>query len=135
MQSLRPIFSLVGIIGPIIYCGWLVYYFINVSGSLQAVQDNGLGPTVLGLAIIGLIFFAVLIVVIFRLLAYPRSRRSNGRDGTDGPNQDGGFDADAVVARYMAQRAAEAASISSATPPPRDGGGPTRRSSFGRKIR
>ena len=131
MQALRPVFSLFGIIGPIGYCGWLVYYFINESGSLQQAMDNGLGPTVIGLSVIGLLFFMVFLVVIFRLIAGSRPLRSYGGADTDGPN--GGFDADAVVARYMAQRTAEASATSPDAPPSRDGSGPAK--SFGRKIR
>jgi hypothetical protein len=98
---------------------------------------DGLGPTLLGLGTIGLLFCIVLIVKLVRMFARPRSPGSGGRNGPDAPPDDGedGFDADAVVARYMARRSAEAASGSPRLAPPAQGGGPAGRPSFGRKTR
>ena len=104
---------------------------------MQGAEEIGLGPTLLGLGAVGLLFCIPLIVKIVRLFAGPRSPGSGGRGGPDASTHDdeGGFDADAVVARYMARRAAEAARGTPAAPPAHEGGGPARRPGFGRKIR
>lgn len=87
---------------PPIYCAYVVYYLINTSGSLQDAENNGLGPTLLGLTIVGVLScipLLVKIVLVFIELRRPKLRVAGGGD-------DGGdtFDADAVVARYLAQR-------------------------------
>jgi hypothetical protein len=134
----KSIFGVMGALVPILYCGYLLYYFLDLSGSVQEAQMDGLGPTLLGLGVVGLLFCIPLIVKIVRIFARPRSPGSGGRGGPDAPTDDGedGFDADAVVARYMARRSAEAAPGSPRlAPPARQGGGPARGPSFGRKIR
>src|SRR5690349_6053941 len=104
-----PLRSLVGFIlsfVPVIYCGGLVYYFIHSSGSLQDAENNGLGPTVYGLGVVGLLFCIPIIVkcvLIFIELRKPRLSVEGGV-GWSPPSGDDKFDADAVVARYMAQR-------------------------------
>jgi hypothetical protein len=118
-----------------VYCGWLDYYFIHQSGSLKGVENEGLGPTVVGLGIVGLIFLIVFIVKLALIFGSVRSTRSSGRDGPNGPagDDDGGFDADAVIARYMARQAAEAATNPPSIPTRPAGGGPAGRPGFGRK--
>ena len=137
MRNLKPVFGVIGALVPVLYWGGLFYYFLDVAGSVQEAEEIGLGPTLLGLGVVGLLFCIPLIVKMVRIFAGPRSPGSGGRDGPDAPTQDGegGFDADAVVARYMARRSAEAAPGSPAAPPAHEGGGPARRPSFGRKIR
>jgi hypothetical protein len=119
---------------PILYCGSLLYYFLDLSGSVQEARTDGLGPTLLGLAAVGLLFCIPLVMKIVRIFAGPRSPGSGGPDASTHDGE-GEFDADAAVARYMARRSAEAASCSPAAPPAHEVGGPTRRVSFGRKIR
>ena len=137
MRNLKSVFGLIKALGPVLYCGSLLYYFLDVAGSVQEAETIGLGPTLLGLAAVGLLFCIPLIVKIVRIFARPRSPGSGGRDGPDAPTHDGegGFDADAVVARYMARRSPEAAPSSPAAPPAHEGGGPARRPGFGRKNR
>jgi hypothetical protein len=141
MPTLKSVYRLIVVLVPVVYCGWLLYYFLNLSGSVQEAVAEGLGPTLVGLAAVGVLFlilFIVMIVVmIVRIFAGPRSPGSGGRGGPDAstPDDEGGFDADAVLARYMARRSAEAAPGSPAAPPAPEGGGPARRPSFGRKIR
>jgi len=99
---------------PVIYCAYLVRYFIHQSGSLQEAENNGLGPTVWGLTIVGGLFcipIIVKLVLIFFELRRPKLRVEAHDDGD-------GFDADAVVARYLAQRTAEADSSAAATSRP-----------------
>lgn len=124
-----PLKSVVGLIWsffPVVYCFGLDYYFIHSSGSLQDAENNGLGPTVYGLGIVGLLFCIPLLVkfvLIFIELRKPRLSVGGSSPGGD----DDGFDADAVIARYMAQGKLEAVSNS-----PGDARGP-RRIRFGRK--
>jgi hypothetical protein len=136
VRNLRLVFGVIGALVPIGYCGYLVYYFLDISGSVQGAKAIGLGPTLLGLTFVGLLFFIVLIIRIVRIFAKPGSPSSGRRP--DQPPSDGGpgFDADAVVARYLARRSGEAASGSPASSPaPDSNSGPARRPSFGRKMR
>jgi hypothetical protein len=136
VRTLKSVFGVMGALVPILYCGSLLYYFLDLSGSVQEAETDGLGPTLLGLGIVGLIFCIPLVLKIVRIFAGPRSPGSGGRGGPDAPTPDdeGGFDADAAIARYMARRSAEAAPNSPAAPPAHQGGGPARRPRFGRKI-
>jgi hypothetical protein len=137
MPTLKSVFGVIGLLLPILYCGGLIYYFLDLSGSVQDAETIGLGPTLVGLAAVGLLFCIPLMVKIVRIFAGPRSPGSGGRGGPDASTDDGegGFDADAVLARYMARRPTEAAPGSPVAPPAPQGGGPARRPSFGRKIR
>jgi hypothetical protein len=111
---------------PVLYCGVLLYYFFDISGSLHGAKEIGLSPTLLGLAVVGLLFCIPLVIKIRRIFAPPPSPGS----GPDSHADEGGFDADAAIARYVAQRSAAG---SPAAPPARKSGGPGRRASFGRK--
>jgi hypothetical protein len=124
--------GLIGALLPILYCGGLIYYFLDLSGSFHEADQDGLGPTVLGLAAVGLLFCVPLLVKIIRLFAKPRPPGSC--DGPDGPSEDDTTDADAIIARYRARQAAEAATVRTA-PHPQDCGGAAGRPSFGRKTR
>jgi hypothetical protein len=135
MRSLRPVFGLIRTLFGVLYCGGLLYYFLNRSGSLQEAETNGLGPTLLGLGAVGLVFCVVLIVKIVSIVAALRAPRLGSGGGANGSarGDEDKFDAEAVLARYMAQRREEA--LSPATPPVQGGGGLARRGSFGRKNR
>ena len=103
---------------------------------MQEAETDGLGPTLLGLGAVGLLFCTVLIVKLVRIFARPRSPRSSGPAAPDASTYDGEVDveADAMLARYMARRSAEAAA-SPAAPSARENGKPAGRPSFGRRIR
>ena len=150
MRSFKSVFGVARAGLPVLYCGYLLYYFLDVSGSVQEARDIGLGPTLLGLGIVGLLFCIPLAVKIVRLFIGPRSPGSSapgpgssgsgltdscGR-GPDAPSSDGesGIDADAVVARYLARRSAEAAAASPAAPRAQEGRRPAS-PSFGRRVR
>ncbi len=137
MPTLKPVLGVIGALFPVIYFGGLIYYFLDNSGSVQEAEVNGLGPTLLGLTVVALLLCIPLMIKIVRLIAGPRSPGSGGRGGPDASTRDeeGGFDADAVVARYMSQRSVESAPTAPAVRPPKEGGGATRRPGFGRKIR
>lgn len=113
----KPVFGVIRLLLPALYFGGLFVYFFRVGGSVQGVIDIGLGPTVLGLGIVGLLFCIPLLVALIRIFARPRPRGPDGRSG--GPDAGGsGFDADAVVARYLAQQSAQAASPDPSPPSP-----------------
>lgn len=138
MRSLKSVFGVFGALMPIIYCGSLVYYFLDLSGSMDEAVTNGLGPTVLGLGAVGLLFCIPLMVKVVRIFNKPRSPGSPGPGGADAPTRDGddGFDADAALARYMARQSQQASPGPSAAPLAPEGGAPANRNgSFGRRIR
>ena len=128
-QTLKSAFGLIRAILPVLYCGGLIVYFLDF-GSWQDIMDIGLGPTVLGLGLVGLLFCIPLILKIVRIFARPRSPGS----GPDKPDDESGFDADAAIARYLAQRSAEAGPSPSAAPRAQQNRGPAKRASFGRKT-
>jgi hypothetical protein len=137
MLTLKSVLGVIGGLVAVLYCGGLLYYFLDLSGSVHEAEEIGLGPTLVGLGAIGLLFCIVLIVRIIRIFfAGPRLPGSGGRSRPDASTHDGdgGFDADAVLARYLARRSPEADAGAPAAPPAPEGGGPTIRPSFGRKI-
>jgi hypothetical protein len=135
------VFGVASALMPVLYCGVLAYYFLDISGSVQNVEDNGLGPTEIGLAAIGLVFCIPMILKVIRLFSRPRSPGPDGENGPDAPPPDdqGGFDADAAIARYMAQRAVEATAAPAAAPvtarPAPHNNAPAARPGFGRRGR
>jgi hypothetical protein len=130
-------FGVFGALVPVIYCGGLLYYFIDLSESMDEATKNGLGPTELGLAAVGLLFSIPLMVKVVRLFGRPRSPESTGPSGPDVSTHDdeSGFDADAVIARHMQRQFAKAAPGAPAAPPAHVGGEPPSRPGFGRRIR
>jgi hypothetical protein len=113
---------------PVVYCGGLLWYFVDFGGSVQEAAASGLGPMVLGLGAIGLLFSVPLIIKAVRLLAkLPAFRSGPERD------DDGGFDADAAIARYKAQKMEDPAPSNPPIAPRRPQGGPAPRASFGRR--
>jgi len=128
MGSLKSLYGVIGALVAVLYWGGLLYYFIDVAGSVENARLLGLGPTLVGIGALGLLFFIVLIVRIRRMGVRPPSRGSNGHDGSDGSMHDdeGGVDADAAIARYMASRSTDPP----AAPVAYGGDGPPR---FGRR--
>jgi len=134
METFKTASGLIRALVPVLYFGSLLYYFFDVSGgSIDNANMLGLGPTLLGLGIVGLIFCIPLAIRIARILNGPRTPGSGG--GRPAPDDDDGFDADAVVARYLAQRPADAIpNAPAARPAPKDGG-PATPTGFGRRTR
>lgn len=128
-QTLKSAFGLIRAVLPVLYCGGLLYYFLDF-GSWQNIMDMGLGPTVLGLGLVGLLFCIPLVLKIVRIFARPRSPGS----GPDKPDDENGFDADAAIARYLAQRSAETGPSPSPAPRAQQTRGAVKRASFGRKT-
>jgi len=119
---------------PIVYFTGLLVDLLDVSGgSIHQAWRIGLGPTILGLGFIGLLFCIPLALRIVRILNGLRASGSGGGSGRSAPDDDDGFDADAAVARYLAQRPAEATSSPAPRPTPKSGG-PTKPTGFGRRI-
>jgi hypothetical protein len=127
---IKSVLGVIGALVPLCYCGGLLYYFFDLSGSSEQIQKDGLGPTMLGLGVVGLLFCIPFIMKIARLFAGPHSPASGGPGDTF--PRDGGFDADAVVARYLARQSEQAARDALA-PPTLESGGLATRPSFGRK--
>ena len=120
---------------PIVYFTGLLVDLLDVSGgSIHQAWTIGLGPTILGLGFIGLLFCIPLALRIVRILNGLRASGSGGGSGRSAADDDDGFDADAAVARYLAQRSAEAAPTSPAPRPAPKSGGPTKPTGFGRRI-
>jgi hypothetical protein len=133
MESFKTAFGLSRALFPVVYFCGLLFYFLDVSGgSIHQAWEIGLGPTILGLGAVGLLFCIPLAIKIVRILNSPRTPGSGGSPGRPAPDDDDGFDADAVVARYLAQRPIEAASP--APHPAPKNGGPARPTGFGRRI-
>jgi hypothetical protein len=127
MRSVKSVLGVVGALVPILYCCGLLYYFLDLSGSPQEAENNGLGPTVLGLGVVALLFSIPLILKIVGLVAGTRPPGSSGGAGPSGPAP--GIDADGLIARYRARGAA----APGAAPPTQQSGGTAKPPGFGRK--
>jgi hypothetical protein len=127
MRTTKSILGLIGALIPLLLIGGLLLHLNNVRNAFGGLLDGAIGPTMLGLGAIGLIFLGLFIWRIRRLAAPPAPPKSGG--GTDDPpgGERSDFDPDAAIARYMARRAAGGPSAA-----PGDGG-PVRPGSFGRK--
>ncbi|GAA0563338.1 hypothetical protein GCM10008942_09720 [Rhizomicrobium electricum] len=127
VRDLKSFFGVGSALLPILYCAGLLYYFLDLSGSVQEAEEVGLGPTVLGLGVVGLLFSIPLIIRVVRLVGRARARGP----GDDEPGSGRTVDADAAIARYKA-RQAEERDRTPVAPPPRT---PAPRSGFGRRNR
>lgn len=135
MRTLKSVYAVARAVVPIGYCGYLLYYFLGVSGSVDNAWDIGLGPTLLGLAVVALLFCVPLYFKIMRLFGGPRWPRPGDRPNPPpghGDDEDG-FDADAAIARYLARKAQEESAAATPSRPAPQRSGPAPRPSFGRK--
>lgn len=126
------VLGIVGVLAPLVFIGAFLRYFMGVGGdSFEGVVGIGLGPTVLGLAGVGLFFMVPVIVKLLRLTggAGPKP----GARAAEPPTETEGFDADAALANYMRHRAEEpgAGPAASRSDEPRPFGNP---GGFGRKT-
>ena len=100
---------MVGLI-PILYIGWLLYYFVGVGGgTAEGVAGIGLGPTVIGLSIVGLLFALPLIIKLLRATTGVNRVPGASFDAKLKPGEvvvEPEFDADAAFASYMRKREA-----------------------------
>jgi len=130
----KAVVSVIGGLIAVLYFGGLLYYFVDNAGSIADAQAIGLGPTLLGLGIIGLLFCIALIVKVARLFFMPGASGTPARRdaGSSTRESDDAFDADAVIARHMARRPAAQVSAPAAPAPQ----GPTDQSpTFGRRVK
>jgi len=130
MGSLKNAWMLIAALVPVAYCGGMIYYFSGVGGSpLQGDTAKGLGPTVLGLGALGLLFMVPVIVRLMRLAApaAPGARAPAGE-------VEEAFDADAALARYLARKAEGGSDTGSAFAESDDTSSTEARPVFGRKA-
>lgn len=127
MRSVKLAVGIVFALVPLVYCGALFFYFLGTAGSVQDAVGIGLGPTLLGLGAIGVLFCVPVAWRILRALHTPRARTANPE--APAPDEASAFDADAALARYLARKSAE---TEGGDAPPRAGPAPAR-PSFGRK--
>jgi hypothetical protein len=127
-------FKLVGALLPVVYCGGLVYFFMSHNDLSDASTAEGLGPTVIGLGAIGLLFCIPVIYSLIKMMVRPRDPAPKSDADADTPEAGSGFDADAALARYLARKAAagQADGFGEAVPTQPTFDGP--RPSFGRKV-
>ncbi len=132
MPSLKSVFGMAGTLFAIAYCGGMVFYFLDLTGSMDEARNQGLGPTIIGLGGVGAIFVLALVFQIVRRLL--KARSPGGGGGPEAPPRGGkgGFDADAAFERYMAQRTPDAAPPAWPSAPATDGQS-SRPGGFGRK--
>lgn len=132
--------KMLGIVGglvPLVYIGFMLRHFVGVGGgTAEGIVGIGLGPTVIGLSIVGLLFALPLIIRLLR--ATTGVNRVPGASLKPGEVSDEpGFDADAAFANYMRKRDAsgDAAMVETAGAGARDdvGPSPVRPAGFGRK--
>lgn len=139
-NSLGKVLGIIGGLIPLVYIGWLLRHFIGVGGgTAEGVAGIGLGPTVIGLSIVGLLFALPLIIKLLRAATGVNRVPGASFDAKLKPGEvavEPTFDADAAFANYMRNREAGVAGDVSVDPAaseppasfaPRPGG-------FGRKA-
>lgn len=88
---------------PIAYVAWVLRHFADVGGGdAQGIADIGLGPTVIGLSVVGLLFALPLAIKLIRALS--GTNKVPGAKMADPSVETQGFDADAAFANYMRGR-------------------------------
>lgn len=136
--SFGAVLGVIGALLPVLYILFLLRHFVGVGGgTAEGVAGIGLGPTVIGLSVIGLLFALPLIIKLLRGATGVNRVPGASFDAKLKPGEVAdapAFDADAALANYMRKREAGAVigdspdPIGDAPPPfaPRPGG-------FGRK--
>ncbi|MBN8806974.1 MAG: hypothetical protein J0I47_01860 [Sphingomonas sp.] len=113
MKSTKTMLGLAFALVPILYCGGLVYYLnaaprhvegvLGVPGGATGGMTQQIGPTVLGLGALGVIFAFVFVLKLMRA-ATGKTPEVAAADSASDEGEP--FDADAALARYMARKAA-----------------------------
>ena len=131
MRNAKSIFGVILAALPVLYCVGFLLYFNSVRTSFGGLVDSSLGPTMIGLGAVGLLFLIPLVLKIRRLIRGTGAPGAGGGGSDDAPREEGSdFDPDAALARYMAQRSSGARGPGS---PPGQGGAPVRPTGFGRR--
>ncbi len=133
MRTTKSFLGLFFAVVPILFIGGLLLYLNNVRGAFYGLLDGALGPTMFGLAAIGLLFVFTFVLKIRKAATPPAPPPANVGDRVDAvlAETKTDFDADAAFARYMAKRGQGGQSPASGLTPL--GGAPARSGSFGRK--
>lgn len=137
-MSLGKIVGVIGSLLPLVYIGYMLRHFIGVGGgTAEGIAWIGLGPTVIGLSIVGILFALPLIVKLVRagsgLNRVPGA--GNLKPGEVSSPETIEFDADAAFANYMRGREASGGAPPVVEPLPSDPAPVTPRpGGFGRKI-
>ncbi|MCH7862702.1 MAG: hypothetical protein IH998_13680 [Proteobacteria bacterium] len=97
-------FKLILSLLPLVFIGGLLFYFTGFEGWNGGSLSQGLGPTVLGLGAVGLIFCIPLAFRLLKLTITPRGP-SAAQGGEAEDEEASSFDADAALARYLARKA------------------------------
>jgi hypothetical protein len=134
MRTTKSIFGLIAVAIPVLFCGGLLLYFNGVRNAFGGLVDSQLGPTMLGLGAIGLLFLIPLLLKIIRLFGGKGAPAAGGGGHADeAPREEGSdFDPDAALARYLARRSSGTRDPAFPTAP-HEGGGPVRQAGFGRR--
>ena len=111
--SIGGVLGIIGGLIPLAYIGWLLWYFMGVGGnSAEGIAMIGLGPTVMGLTVVGLLFALPLIIKLLRVVSGTnRIPGSRSDEAGELSSETQGFDADAAFANSMRGR-------DTAPPPP-----------------
>ncbi|HEV7340912.1 MAG TPA: hypothetical protein VGN68_04700 [Sphingopyxis sp.] len=138
--SLGKVLGIIGGLIPLVWIGWLLYHFVGVGGgTAEGVAGIGLGPTVIGLSLVGLLFALPLIIKLLRAATGVNRVPGASFDAKLKPGEvvvEPEFDADAAFASYMRKR--EAGVVGDVTVDPADHKPPApfapRPAGFGRKT-
>lgn len=140
--SLGKVLAVIAGLLPLVYVGWLLRHFVGVGGgTADGVALIGLGPTVIGLSVVGLLLALPLFIKLLRAITGANRVPGQSFEATLKPGEvsdEPSFDADAVFANYMRKREQQGDTLPgevSSTSGAVDGGGvaPARPPSFGRK--
>ena len=132
MRTTKNFFGLIFAAIPVLWCGGLLLYLNNVRSAFGGWLDGAMGPTMLGLGAMGLLFLLLFLWKLKRYASPPPPPKS-GPGGRDAALEEtcSGFDPDAAMARYLARRGSAGPAVPmSRSVPPIDRPPP---GSFGRK--
>ena len=102
---MRGVFAWLAALIPVAWIGYLLWHFIGVGGNTaQGVVGIGLGPTVLGLSIIALLFLIGPLIKLIRVASGSNRVPGSSVKVDDTLPATEGFDADAAFAHYMSKR-------------------------------
>ena len=106
MRSTKNVLGLIAALIPVLWFGGLAIYFNHIRDLGRGWFDGALGPTVIGLSALTLLFVALFVWKLRRLAAPPAPPSSgSGRMDAAPEEEKSDFDPDAALARYMARRA------------------------------
>lgn len=110
MRRVRYALGALSALLSLIYCAHFLYYYVGLSGPVSEAEKASLGPVLLILAVGGLLCGILLLWRGARIFSRPRAPvEAKARVYRQPDNSDDGFDADAVVARYLATQSPEPA--------------------------